>query len=41
MLGGISPQPYETYPARLPADIITEAQPMLVVRDGVLLFSNL
>jgi uncharacterized protein YdaL len=33
-LGGIEPQPYFSYPARLPADIIADAQRNLVVRDG-------
>jgi uncharacterized protein YdaL len=33
-LGGIEPQPYYSYPARLPADIIADAQRNLVVRDG-------
>jgi uncharacterized protein YdaL len=33
-LGGIEPLPYFTYPARLPADIIADAQRTLVVRDG-------
>jgi len=33
-LGGIEPLPYFSYPARLPADIITDAQKNLVVRDG-------
>ena len=33
-LGGIEPQPYYFYPARLPADIIADAQRNLVVRDG-------
>lgn len=33
-LGGIEPQPYFSYPARLPADIIAAAQRTLVVRDG-------
>jgi hypothetical protein len=33
-LGGIGPQPYFSYPARLPADIIADAQRNLVVRDG-------
>ena len=28
------PQPYFSYPARLPADIIADAQRNLVVRDG-------
>ena len=33
-LGGIEPQPYFSYPARLPADIIADAQRHLVIRDG-------
>jgi hypothetical protein len=33
-LGGIEPQPYFSYPARLPADIIADAQRNLVVRDA-------
>jgi uncharacterized protein YdaL len=33
-LGGIEPQPYFSYPARPPADIIADAQRTLVVRDG-------
>ena len=33
-LGGIEPLPYFSYPARLPADIIADAQRNLVVRDG-------
>lgn len=33
-LGGIEPQPFFSYPARLPADIIADAQRNLVVRDG-------
>jgi len=33
-LGGIEPQPYFSYPARLPADIIADARRNLVVRDG-------
>jgi hypothetical protein len=33
-LGGIESQPYFSYPARLPADIIADAQRNLVVRDG-------
>jgi len=33
-LGGIEPTPYFSYPARLPADIIADAQRNLVVRDG-------
>jgi len=33
-LGGIEPQPYFSYPARLPADISADAQRNLVVRDG-------
>jgi hypothetical protein len=33
-LGGIGSQPYFSYPARLPADIIADAQRNLVVRDG-------
>ncbi len=33
-LGGISPQPFFGTPARLPADIIADAQRNLVVRDG-------
>jgi uncharacterized protein YdaL len=33
-LGGIEPLPYYSYPARLPADIIADAQRNLVVRDG-------
>ena len=33
-LGGIEPQPYFSYPARLPADIIADAQRNLAVRDG-------
>jgi hypothetical protein len=37
-LGGIEPQAYFTYPARLPADIIADAQRNLVVRDGVASF---
>jgi hypothetical protein len=34
-LGGIQPQPFFQFPARLPADIIADAQRTLVVRDGV------
>jgi uncharacterized protein YdaL len=33
-LGGIEPLPYFSYPARLPADLIADAQRNLVVRDG-------
>jgi uncharacterized protein YdaL len=33
-LGGIQPQPFFQFPARLPADIIADAQRTLVVRDG-------
>jgi hypothetical protein len=33
-LGGIEPLPYYSYPARLPAQIIADAQRNLVVRDG-------
>jgi uncharacterized protein YdaL len=33
-LGGIEPLPYFSYPARLPADIIADAQRNLAVRDG-------
>jgi uncharacterized protein YdaL len=33
-LGGIEPEPYYSYPARLPAQIIADAQRNLVVRDG-------
>jgi uncharacterized protein YdaL len=33
-LGGIEPLPYFSYPARLPAAIIADAQRNLVVRDG-------
>jgi uncharacterized protein YdaL len=37
-LGGIQPQPFFQFPARLPADIIADAQRTLVVRDGVASF---
>jgi len=33
-LGGIEPLPFGPFPARLPADIIADAQRALVVRDG-------
>ena len=33
-LGGIEPLPFFQFPARLPADIIADAQRALVVRDG-------
>ena len=33
-LGGIEPLPYFSYPGRLPADLIADAQRNLVVRDG-------
>jgi hypothetical protein len=37
-LGGIQPDPFYQFPARLPADIIADAQRTLVVRDGVASF---
>ena len=37
-LGGIQPEPFGPTPARLPADIIADAQRTLVVRDGVASF---
>jgi uncharacterized protein YdaL len=37
-LGGIEPLPFFQFPARLPADIIADAQRNLVVRDGVASF---
>jgi len=37
-LGGISPEPFFQFPARLPADIVADAQRTLVVRDGVASF---
>jgi uncharacterized protein YdaL len=37
-LGNIEPTPFGPFPARLPADIIADAQRTLVVRDGVASF---
>jgi len=37
-LGGIEPLPFFQFPARLPADIIADAQRTLVVRDGIASF---
>jgi uncharacterized protein YdaL len=37
-LGGIQPEPFFSFPPRLPADIIADAQRTLVVRDGVASF---
>lgn len=37
-LGNIEPQPWEIYPARLPADLINAAAKNLVVRDGFAAF---
>src|SRR5215470_9431872 len=35
---GIEPQPFFQFPARLPTDVIADAQRNLVVRDGVAAF---
>ncbi len=37
-IGNVEPEPYNTHPARLPADLLASAQRNLAVRDGVASF---